>query len=248
MTRSTVKRLTKPLDEPEIEFRRLRRAACRLQQNGSIAIARRNLFDDKASSFNNTGVKPPTLPRTLHEHSHPNSPRSYEANECKQTNLAEQVCLSEGDIYDDPSLMRLKKQKKDDEDERLLSIFKQIHINLPFLEAMIHMPKGAKVLKDLLSHKEKLEKVASSFKLILEIDKDELVPIILGRPFLATARAVIDVHEGKLSLRVRSETVTFNIGKSMKSKHNRDDYLYCTDHAAKLVQEQWVDTVNHDRK
>ncbi|GJX92592.1 hypothetical protein Tco_0347178 [Tanacetum coccineum] len=59
----------------------------------------------------------------------------------------------------------LKKQKKDEEDERLLSIFKQIHINLSFLEAMIHMPKGAKVLKDLLSHKEKLKKVASSVKL-----------------------------------------------------------------------------------
>ncbi|GJT95471.1 hypothetical protein Tco_1090989, partial [Tanacetum coccineum] len=49
-----------------------------------------------------------------------------------------------------PFPSRLKKQKKDDEDERLLSIFKQIHINLPFLEAMIHMPKEAKVLKDLL--------------------------------------------------------------------------------------------------
>ncbi|GKA30178.1 reverse transcriptase domain-containing protein [Tanacetum coccineum] len=59
----------------------------------------------------------------------------------------------------------LEKQKKDDEDERLLSIFKQIHINLPFLEAMIHMPKGAKVLKDLLLHKEKLEKEDSLVKL-----------------------------------------------------------------------------------
>ncbi|GJS73769.1 hypothetical protein Tco_0706610 [Tanacetum coccineum] len=64
-----------------------------------------------------------------------------------------------------PFPSRLKKQKKDDEDERLLSIFKQIHINLPFLEAMIHMPKEAKVLKDLLSHKEKTEKAASSVKL-----------------------------------------------------------------------------------
>ncbi|GKE81680.1 hypothetical protein Tco_1551680, partial [Tanacetum coccineum] len=27
-----------------------------------------------------------------------------------------------------------------------------------------------------------------------------------------------------------------------------DDYLYCADHTAKLVQEQWVDTVNHDGK
>nr|GEX29480.1 hypothetical protein [Tanacetum cinerariifolium] len=60
---------------------------------------------------------------------------------------------------------RLKKQKKHGEDERLISIFKQIHINLYFLEAMIHMTKGAKVLKDLLSHKEKLEKATSSVKI-----------------------------------------------------------------------------------
>ncbi|GJZ29407.1 hypothetical protein Tco_0574054 [Tanacetum coccineum] len=155
---------------------------------------------------------------------------------------------------------------------------------------MIHNAKGAKVLEDLLRHKEKLEKAASSVKLseecsaiiqrnlpqkegdpgsftlpcligpmavknaladfgaILEMDEDELVPNILGRPFLVTARAVIDVHEGKLSLRVGSETITYNIGKSKKSKHSRDDYLYCIDHTAKMVQEQWVDTVNHDGK
>ncbi|GKB57562.1 hypothetical protein Tco_0913748 [Tanacetum coccineum] len=34
----------------------------------------------------------------------------------------------------------------------------------------------------------------------------------------------------------------------MKSKHSSDDYLYCVDHTAKMVQEQWVDTTNHDRK
>ncbi|GKD61172.1 hypothetical protein Tco_1298681 [Tanacetum coccineum] len=80
------------------------------------------------------------------------------------------------------------------------------------------------------------------------MDKDEPVPIILGRPFLATARPVINVDEGKLSLRVKNETITFNIRKSIKSKHSRDDYLYCADHTAKLVQEQWVDTINHDGK
>ncbi|GJZ50528.1 reverse transcriptase domain-containing protein [Tanacetum coccineum] len=47
-----------------------------------------------------------------------------------------------------PFSSRLEKQKQDDEDERLLLIFKQINFNLPFLEAMIHMPKGAKVLKE----------------------------------------------------------------------------------------------------
>ncbi|GJV05351.1 hypothetical protein Tco_1338920 [Tanacetum coccineum] len=73
MTHSTVKRLTKPLNEPEREFQRLRRAACRLQQNEFLAIAGRNLFDDEASSSKDTGTKPPTPPKTLHEHSHPNS-------------------------------------------------------------------------------------------------------------------------------------------------------------------------------
>ncbi|GJW65621.1 reverse transcriptase domain-containing protein [Tanacetum coccineum] len=204
-----------------------------------------------------------------------------------------------------PFPSRVRKQKKDDEDERLLSIFKQIHINLPYLEAMIHMPKGAKKLTpkegdpgsftlpclieplavknaladlgasiNLMPHSlfrrlgiSKLKPTRMSIQLadrsikypigvcenllvkvnkfiflvdfvILEMDEDELVPIILGQPFLATTRAVIDVHKGKLSLRVKNETVTFNIRKSMKSKYSRDDYLYCADHTAKLIREQ----------
>ncbi|GJY63243.1 hypothetical protein Tco_0464703 [Tanacetum coccineum] len=75
MTRSTVKRLTKPLDEPEREFWRRRKAALCSHQNESLAIAGRNLFDDEASSSYNTGAKPPMPPKTLHEHSHPNSSR-----------------------------------------------------------------------------------------------------------------------------------------------------------------------------
>nr|GEY62294.1 hypothetical protein [Tanacetum cinerariifolium] len=105
-TIGTVKRLTKPLDEPKKEFQRLRRAAWRQHQNESLAIAERNLFDDEASSSNNTRTKPPTPLKTLREHSHPNSSRPHEADECEQNNLAGQVYLSGGDIYDDPSFLR----------------------------------------------------------------------------------------------------------------------------------------------
>ncbi|GJT06277.1 retrovirus-related pol polyprotein from transposon TNT 1-94 [Tanacetum coccineum] len=70
---STVKKLTEPLNEPKREFRRLRRAALRSHQNDSLAIAGRNLFDDEASSSNNTEPKPSTPPKTLHEHSRPTS-------------------------------------------------------------------------------------------------------------------------------------------------------------------------------
>ncbi|GKC68935.1 reverse transcriptase domain-containing protein, partial [Tanacetum coccineum] len=45
-----------------------------------------------------------------------------------------------------PFPSRLRKQKKDDEREKFLSIFKHININVPFLEALNQMPKGAKNL------------------------------------------------------------------------------------------------------
>ncbi|GJZ34385.1 DNA-directed DNA polymerase [Tanacetum coccineum] len=83
---------------------------------------------------------------------------------------------------------------------------------------------------------------------VLEMDEDELVPIILGRPFLGTARAIIDVHKGRLSLRVGKETVTFNIRKSMKTAHSHNDYLYCADHTVKFVKEQWMDIIHIDGK
>ncbi|XP_022871918.1 uncharacterized protein LOC111391016 [Olea europaea var. sylvestris] len=35
---------------------------------------------------------------------------------------------------------------------------------------------------------------------VLDMEEDEKVPLILGRPFLATGRALIDVQEGKLTL------------------------------------------------
>ncbi|GJU01940.1 hypothetical protein Tco_1112278 [Tanacetum coccineum] len=73
MTRSTTKKLAEPLDEPEREFCRLRKAAWRQQQNESLAIAERNLFDDEASSSNNTGAKPLVPSKTLREHSLPSS-------------------------------------------------------------------------------------------------------------------------------------------------------------------------------
>nr|GFA22208.1 hypothetical protein [Tanacetum cinerariifolium] len=158
MTRSTIKRLTKPLGEPEREFQRLGKAAWHLQQNESLAIAGRNLFDDETSSSNNTGAKPSNPPKTLHEHSHPNSSgfqnlitlpaeqtgRIVDAPEKEGPKGAEPSITHTKEPFPQPSILyqlskssnlpfpsRVKKQKKDDEDERLLSIFKQIHINLP---------------------------------------------------------------------------------------------------------------------
>ncbi|XP_015573020.1 uncharacterized protein LOC107261032 [Ricinus communis] len=183
---------------------------------------------------------------------------------------------------------------------------KGLHINIPFVEALLQMPKYGKFLKELLSNKRKLEQVSmvqlskksstiiqkrlpkklkdpGSFTIpcfignlnvdntladlgasisampynlftklglgepkptlmsiqladtsivyprgIIEdllvkvqefiflmdfmvINMDETVNVspILGRPFLAIARAIIDVHDGKLILKVGEEQVTF---------------------------------------
>src|SRR5262249_40007392 len=42
---------------------------------------------------------------------------------------------------------------------------------------------------------------------VLDMDENYEMPLILGRPFLATARSLIDVQQRKLILRVRDEKV-----------------------------------------
>ncbi|XP_022031911.1 uncharacterized protein LOC110932971 [Helianthus annuus] len=58
---------------------------------------------------------------------------------------------------------------------------------------------------------------------VLDMEADERVPIILGRPFLRTAKAIIDVFDGKISLRAGDEIVTFEIDRAMQHPSGRDD-------------------------
>ncbi|KAK1439692.1 hypothetical protein QVD17_05512 [Tagetes erecta] len=234
---------------------------------------------------------------------------------------------------------RLKKQKMEEHYGKFLELFKQLHINLPFVEALAQMPKYAKFLKDLLTNKKKLEELShvtlneecsailqnklpkkmndpGSFTIpcligslsvsnaladlgasinlmpyavfakldlgepkptrmsiqladrsvkyprgivenmlvkidrfvfpvdfvILDMDEDKNVPLILGRPFLATARALIDVCTGRLTLRVDDEEVTFDVGRSMQHPQSQDDSLYFIDTIDTCVSNQLHDT------
>ncbi|XP_057986555.1 uncharacterized protein LOC131171116 [Hevea brasiliensis] len=51
---------------------------------------------------------------------------------------------------------------------------------------------------------------------VLEMEEDVRTPIILGRPFLATAGANIDVKNGKLKLKVGEEEIEFNLFQDSK--------------------------------
>ncbi|KAM6543139.1 hypothetical protein CsatB_007586 [Cannabis sativa] len=212
-----------------------------------------------------------------------------------------------------PFPQRFKKQQEDGQFRRFLDVLKQLHINIPLVEALEQMPNYVKFLKDILTKKRRLgefETVAltegcsamlkskippklkdpgsftipctiggrdvgralcdlgasinlmpmSIFKksgigearpttvtlqladrsmahpegknedvlvqvdkfifpadfIILDYEADREVPIILGRPFLATGRTLIDVQKGELTMRVNDQQVTFNVFNAMR--------------------------------
>ncbi|GKB19385.1 reverse transcriptase domain-containing protein [Tanacetum coccineum] len=56
---------------------------------------------------------------------------------------------------------------------------------------------------------------------VVNFEPDPRVPIILGRPFLRTAKALIDLYEEKLTLRVGSDELIFYAEKSEKIKNKQ---------------------------
>ncbi|GJT29327.1 reverse transcriptase domain-containing protein [Tanacetum coccineum] len=51
---------------------------------------------------------------------------------------------------------------------------------------------------------------------VVDYDVDPRVPLILGRPFLRTTRALIDVYGEELTLRVDDEAITFKVGQTSR--------------------------------
>nr|GEV31148.1 reverse transcriptase domain-containing protein [Tanacetum cinerariifolium] len=58
---------------------------------------------------------------------------------------------------------------------------------------------------------------------VVDFDADPRVPLILRRSFLKTGRALIDVFEGELTLRVGKEAITFNLDQTSRYSANYSD-------------------------
>nr|GFC70712.1 reverse transcriptase domain-containing protein [Tanacetum cinerariifolium] len=58
---------------------------------------------------------------------------------------------------------------------------------------------------------------------VVDFDADPRVPLILERSFLKTGRALIDVFEGKLTLRVGKKAITFNLDQTSRYSANYND-------------------------
>nr|GEW89082.1 reverse transcriptase domain-containing protein [Tanacetum cinerariifolium] len=167
-----------------------------------------------------------------------------------------------------PYPSRMYKQKQQDKDEiqihKFWQMFKQLHINITFADALILISKYQKMLKALLSNKEKLLKLAntplnencsavilkklpeklrdpgkflipcgfSEIKCkaladlgasinLMPLSSDPRVPLVLGRPFLRTTRALIDVHGEEMILCDGNEILTLNMRHDTSSYSNQ---------------------------
>nr|GEZ58636.1 reverse transcriptase domain-containing protein [Tanacetum cinerariifolium] len=58
---------------------------------------------------------------------------------------------------------------------------------------------------------------------VVDFEADPRVPLILGRYFLRTGRALIDVYREEITLRVNDEFVTFNLNQTMRYSSTYDD-------------------------
>lgn len=76
--------------------------------------------------------------------------------------------------------------------------------------------------------------------MILNLADDVEVSLILGRPFLATYRTLIDVSDGTMVLRIEDEEVVFRLLDAMRHSLNSNGtchFIEATDHIVYFVQE-----------
>ncbi|GJV33837.1 reverse transcriptase domain-containing protein [Tanacetum coccineum] len=247
-----------------------------------------------------------------------------------------------------PYPSRLNKEKLQDKYDiqihSFLQMFKKLYFNISFTESLAHMPKYAKMVKDLLTNKEKLLELANTplnencsavllkklleklrntgrflipcdfYKLescmaladlgasinlmplsvwkklslpeltptrmtlelatqivaypagiaeddfvqvgkftfpanfvVVDYDVDPRFPLILGRPFLRTAHALVDVHGEELTLRVGDKKLVFNVESTSKYPRNHGDEsihkidildITCEDHFHEVLNVQ----------
>ncbi|XP_057723829.1 uncharacterized protein LOC130939767 [Arachis stenosperma] len=84
---------------------------------------------------------------------------------------------------------------------------KPTQMSLELVDKSLVFPKG--VIKNLLVKVDKF--IFPADFVILDLGEEGSDSIILGRPFLATTRAIIDVKQREFTLRVHDERITLNV-------------------------------------
>ncbi|KAL8470352.1 hypothetical protein ACS0TY_032997 [Phlomoides rotata] len=103
-----------------------------------------------------------------------------------------------------------------------LSIFERLKIveikptgmTLQLADRSVTYPTG--IVEDVLV---KIDKFVFPVDFVIDVK----VPLILGRPFLATTRVIVDVSSGKLTLKLGEEELTFDTRKAMKHPKEEEE-------------------------
>ena len=101
-----------------------------------------------------------------------------------------------------------------------LSVAKRLYLGeltstamtLQMVDGTLAHPEG--ILEDVLIKVRKFVFLVDF--VVINIKEDKQVPLLLGRPFLATGAVLIDVKKGELTLKVRDEAVHFNLNHNLK--------------------------------
>nr|GFA89790.1 reverse transcriptase domain-containing protein [Tanacetum cinerariifolium] len=145
-------------------------------------------------------------------------------------------------------LAKVKLREKDDIlAAKFIEIFHDLHFELSFDDALVHMPKFASMFKKLLNNKNKLIELTKTplnencsavvlkklleklgdpgrflipYFVVLDFIADPRIPLILGRHFLSTAHVLIDVYEGEIILRHDEQSLTLKCGDTPSISYN----------------------------
>nr|GEV73914.1 hypothetical protein [Tanacetum cinerariifolium] len=204
----------------------------------------------------------------------------------------------------------LAKEKLHEKDDilaaKFMEIFRDLHFELSFANALVHMPKFAPMFKNLLNNKNKLieltkiplnencsavvlkklpEKIGDPERFLIPCDflefvnclaladlgasinlmpvaenvfvkvgkfyfladfvvldfiVDPRVPLILGRPFLSTTHAIINVHEREIIIRQDKQSLTIQCGDTSSIKKfeqiNKIDFIDADESDSKEIE------------
>ncbi|CAN6560275.1 unnamed protein product [Malus baccata var. baccata] len=112
---------------------------------------------------------------------------------------------------------RFRQSKKEEAEKDILETFRIVQVNIPLLDAIKQVPRYAKFLKELCTTRRRIsnKEVVQVGNLIFPADFYVLdmedsphstpLPILLGRPFMKTARTKIDVFKGTLTMEFDGE-------------------------------------------
>jgi hypothetical protein len=107
--------------------------------------------------------------------------------------------------------------------ERLdLGDLKNTRMSLQLADKSIRFPEG--IVEDVIVQIGKFLLVVDF--VVVEMEEDTHTPLLLGRDFLITVGANIDMKKGKFSFQIEDETVDFHVFNAMKFPFNDNDSIY----------------------